>query len=354
MKQFTQKRNTLYGQVEDPKNPPVAIKFNAFNENEIEYADGTSESGICLNCLTHPCMDYSQEEISIEILDGMPYANSTKVCPTNAIFLNANGFPEINAIACFGCGLCMTRCIYGAISLTHDFGAYINQKESNQIAWISEFSMHQQTSRDSLYEALSISVENMLFSKAYFTHLYEKMPRLIKGVVGFDNLFVRNLFLNLGVRNKVRAVGNNDIRFDLLGRIENLILVGEIGLDGTDILQEPRAILDDLAVLKSRYNIDHASILPLIITLTFPNKRSDVYEVITDIKSVLGIRVLSISVHLLIILNLLRRRFDKTSQISPFYIDKDELSLVNAALQVIPELEEVDPFLHHEFYRPIK
>lgn len=354
MKQLIPKKSTKYGQLINEDLLPLVIDFNLFDRNFITFLDGEKDEAICLNCIAHPCINYDNDKHKPDYLHEMPHSHSTKVCPTDSIKLEADGYPVIISDTCIGCGLCLTRCNYAAINITENFKATINKSNSDKIKWTDTISYDEYISRENLYKGAIFNSPLVNLPKEYFVNLYHSLLLNCKSINGFENLFVRNLLINLGINNKVRAIGNNDIRFDLLGELEDKVLIGEIGLNGTDILEEPRAILDDIAVLTSRYKIEPKKIFPLIITLSFPNKRSDVYEVISDINSVLAIRIISLSVHLLIILNLFRRQLNKVEILELFYANKENKSIVDAGLAILPELEEVDPFFAGEFYQAVK
>jgi hypothetical protein len=56
------------------------------------------------------------------------------------------------------------------------------------------------------------------------------------------------------------------------------------------LLESPRALLEDVAVLHGRYGIPMEIIRPVSIVLALPNGRSEYYQVIEDIHEVLGIQ----------------------------------------------------------------
>jgi hypothetical protein len=69
---------------------------------------------------------------------------------------------------------------------------------------------------------------------------------------------------------------------------------------GAGVLESPRALLEDVAVLHSRYGYAVDGIDPVSIILSFPNVRSDYYQVIRDIEKVLGLRCRTITVGALV------------------------------------------------------
>jgi ferredoxin len=354
LKRLNPKKLTQYGILKSSIISPVSISLELFGENKVLFSDNSQVGAFCLNCISHPCMDYDYEILKPDILPGMPHNLNTKVCPIDSIKIGEDGFPQIDSSSCIGCGICLTKCKYGAINLTNENKATVNRGTHQHIDWVEEISYENFQKREDTFSQIEFDFLPNMISKKYFNELYSKILLFCKSNNGSDNYFVRNLFLNLGFNTKVRVVGNNDIRFDLIGVTQNSIVIGEIGLNGTDILEEPRAILDDVAVLNSRYGFEISSIKPVIVTLSFPNKRSDVYEVIYDIQRILSIRITTISFHILILLNLFRNKVDINEMVKLFYVDKDNKSILEATLKVFPDIIKIDPYYNNEFYQAIK
>ena len=90
--------------------------------------------------------------------------------------------------------------------------------------------------------------------------------------------------------------GDNSERFDALITFDKYKAVVEIEIPSTEILDAPRNLLDDYAVLMSRGNIGELEVVPLVICWDLPNKRTDYWNVISDIDSVLNIKIKTVSV----------------------------------------------------------
>jgi len=71
---------------------------------------------------------------------------------------------------------------------------------------------------------------------------------------------------------------------------------------GAGVLDSPRALLEDVAVLHSRYGYAVDGIDPVSIILSLPNARSEYYQVIRDIEKVLGIRCRTVTIGALVAL----------------------------------------------------
>ena len=99
----------------------------------------------------------------------------------------------------------------------------------------------------------------------------------------------------------------------------------ELGVN-EGILDAPRNMIDNIAVLVSRYEINKERIVPLIISLQLPNKRTEYWQVIQDIKNVLGLQIGSVTVGLLIVMVWARFKLKLTPN-NELYTDSNSYSL---------------------------
>ena len=93
---------------------------------------------------------------------------------------------------------------------------------------------------------------------------------------------------------------------------------------GFDMLDVSRALLDDFAVLNVRYSIPKSRNHPLAICLSLPNRRTDYWQVLKDIRNVTGISISTVTFGLLLITLWC---FDTIDDFDQFYIDVDDSSL---------------------------
>ena len=132
--------------------------------------------------------------------------------------------------------------------------------------------------------------------------LKDKMNRLrdslsmIKLIPDGENELVRLLINGLGPKIYFPRKGDNSERFDALIDFGDYKSVVEIEIPSTEILDAPRNLLDDYAVLKCRKQEKDSDIVPLVICWDLPNKRTDYWNVITDIYAILGIKIKTISI----------------------------------------------------------
>lgn len=90
--------------------------------------------------------------------------------------------------------------------------------------------------------------------------------------------------------------GDNSERFDATITFSNYKVVAEVEIPSSEILDAPRNLLDDYAVLHCRKGEDVSNIVPLVICWDLPNKRTDYWNVITDVKNILNIKIKTISI----------------------------------------------------------
>ena len=168
-----------------------------------------------------------------------------------------------------------------------------------------------------------------------------------------SEIIVRNTLLNLGCKCNVNAQGNQHSRTEFFAEVDNAIIIGESEITSTDTLSVNRRILDDMAVLVSRYGFSKDCIVPLSVINGLPNKRTDYYEVVKDIKNVLGIQISTVTYHILFMLHLYQVELSK-GVLEKFVIDKDHLSLVEPTSEVIKNLLKKDRNINTTCYIPTK
>jgi len=96
--------------------------------------------------------------------------------------------------------------------------------------------------------------------------------------------------------------------------------VAEVEFGQNAVLDAPRDVLDALAVLKSRYEWSLKETAPLVITDELPNRRSEYWEIVRDIRDVVGVRIGTITTFALHLLMWSRRPLPA---FDAFHVDKD-------------------------------
>lgn len=271
----------------------TAVGFGSGEATTVMLADERAGAGSCLGCGHAPCMEKDEsEQVLFGTLDAFPGDPSRDVCPTKAIQWDSeNASAVVVAQDCIGCGLCVSRCPYGAISLADGLTALVEVTDPDELILSgSHKSEHPRPERFGAIATLAAPAA---------ANLPENVTKLEDSRT---TLLIRNLLHEVGLNARTRRRGDTNMRIDAVGfsRSKRPFVV-EIET-GAGVLESPRALLEDVAILHSRYGYAVVDIDPVSIILAFPNVRSEYYQVIRDIEKVLGLRCRTITVGALVAL----------------------------------------------------
>jgi len=340
---FKQKYISISPKLFCSESPPQKIVYNQDEPAKIILQNGEAVTGSCLNCPDTPCLKYQEEELVNNSFPSFPQDKILNVCPTEAIILDADtGSPTIDSSRCIACGLCASRCPIGAIYfkeqlITPSYAeekikepvAIINTNSSNYIKDIEQDIGNKLLEKINNKKALlkSLPREGALINESdkIFTKIYRKIVN-ISVDAQFPNILSRNLLLQTGISCSIRRKGDVNLRMDaVLGSYGASGGVLEIELTLSGILDSPRNILDNIAVLNSRYDASIKTLTPLIISMSLPNYRTEYYRVIKDINNVLDIKINSLTIGALFIF-VWNNTLLKLEDLS-FYVDTEKLSI---------------------------
>lgn len=277
--------------------------FHRPGEPSTYEAHGRIYRASCLGCLSPGCMRFAPDELKLfnDRLNEFPADVDDSVCPLNAIIWErGERTPSIVEERCINCGICARRCLMGAI-YSNGETAVIHSGEPEVV--FSSLSHENFKTHNIQLETLSVSIHAGRFvvpSETAIANLYTRLS-VQPTEAQFPNLIVRNLFLVHGNQCIIRRRGDVYFRIDSIVADPTTIGIIEIEFQ-KDSLESPRAILDDIAVLSSRYGIRKEELKPFIVSLEFPNVRTEYWRVLKDIKDVLGIRIHSLSLGALCLL----------------------------------------------------
>ena len=291
----------------------------------IHFNDGSSIISSCLKCPNTPCYNFSKSELKLKALPDCAYNPNNITCPTNAISIDKDtAFPVIDSNKCIGCGICAFRCPTKAIYIDNGL-AIVNKKVSEKdTAHYTTISTDEFNSSLNIINSLKSEGSLVSESDLIMNNIYKDILSLNRLDSNLPNTFVRNILLSLGTTYNSSKTGDNNFRMDgLLGNSSHLG-VCEIEF-GNDLLNSPRNILDDIAVICSRYSKDCNTLYPLIVSLELPNTRSEYWRVIQDINKVLNIKINSLSLGALLLLLWNLQKIDILTH--NFYADCNNLSI---------------------------
>ena len=327
------------------------IYFKIPGKNIITFEDKTVTEGVCTRCNLKPCLQYSKEEIDVNILEGLPYNNYKRICPSNAIIQNEQGGVLIDPDLCINCGICFSRCPFGGIfynstynsfDVNHNYNDYFKLAD-NQLDPLVNYTLENFKASEFKIVINKITIE-------YAYNFVSKFKYLKAGIIDLELILVRNLLLGIGIANKVSAIGNNDLRLDFIGIHTNNFVLGESELLGSDILGLPRRILEGISWLHSRKKIDVNTHIPCVVIMEFPRKRSDFYEVITDIENVTNIKIKTLSIYFLNIVNLFGIKLTNNDLMRYFSINKEFKDYGPYFKAFVKDIESIDENYGSELY----
>jgi NAD-dependent dihydropyrimidine dehydrogenase PreA subunit len=309
---------------------PCKIVWEPSKQADILLANGLKTVGSCLRCKNAPCINYTEKEIRLTSITEFPAEINLNVCPVNAISWPLDKeAPVIDKEICIGCGLCVSRCPVCAISFD-DLGiAVINDVENK--FFVKKDKYNEKSFNDNI--EIFMNTERNGFMKndtdKILGFMYSQIDKNIFRTVGnFPNLLVRNLLIELGIRAAIRRRGDTNIRMDLLFELAPSIGVSEVEF-GEDILNTPRNLLDNIAVLHSRYGYGLKNVMPVAFSLILPNQRSEYWQVINDINKILNIKIKTITIGVLAIMLWNNLKLNAEA-LKLFYIDVKNLRLRDA------------------------
>ena len=141
----------------------------------------------------------------------------------------------------------------------------------------------------------------------------------------------RNLMIAAGVPWANRRRGDTSFRIDSvfhLGGDKLGIAEAEYTYEG--LISAPRCLLDDCAIASARLGTPLDAVLPIVVCVRLPNARSEYYDVVYDINRVLGLRICTLTLGLLLLIRFSGRAIDERI-IDAAYVDRESKSLVEAA-----------------------
>jgi len=254
---------------------PIQVTFVDNAPNILQLSNGEELTSPCLNCSAKPCL-YFDEYTRSDIVD---VVFSEDVCPTSALYLDELEQIVVDSDSCIGCGLCAFRCKTGAIYLANNKAVVYRD-----ITHLVEGKLPE------------IEVE---YNGSVVTNVEQKTMELIstiheskKANVVTNNL-IKSSFMSLGFKVVKPRVGDVNLRMDLIIDTDQKLYLVEI--DGLGCPDTVRDVIDDVAIFCDKYDRELGSLAGVSCLLEFPNKRSEYYELISDVESVLKFSIYSLS-----------------------------------------------------------
>lgn len=319
---------------------PISAEKKIFRNSFAGFTtEGREIKGTCCNCREKYCLKYSSQELYSDFFNSFPHNTSDRVCPTSAITLVDNNI-SIDESKCIGCGICISRCPYLAFAYDVNKGKSFVQENDIQVSRTIE----EQEKQIKNFNKLPITLN---YHDITIPFINESALRIISNTDA-PAIIVRNFLINLGITTNTNTQGNQHNRIEFFAFADEKYLIGECETSN-DVLSVSRRILDDLAVLVSRYAINISDIIPLAVINRLPNKRTDFYEVIEDINKVIGVQINTISYACLFFLNLFNCKISVT-HFKSFILNRNNSDLGRFIKEFIPNFSKVCNFDNTDYF----
>ena len=305
-----------------------SLTFNPEKETDIRFQNGKSIKAGCINCINPKCMRLHDEDIECVEFPDIAHDMSKYLCPVNAI-KNGTKAIVIDDNKCIGCGLCVVSCPVGAIFLKGGKAkvSHADKKDLDTFS-VDTAGIHKQNRF--LEENDNPNKDGIIQKET--ERVIGNICDQIKGMSQEEqNILARNLLIKLGNNATLARQGNVYMRMD--GFYSNKKQFGVVEIEtGADMLDVSRAILDDVAVVNVRYGVDKNKNHPLAIVLSLPNKRTDYWQVLKDIRNIIEMPIGTITFGALLILLWNNKEVHDFDQ---FYIDVDNSSIRSAVVSMV-------------------
>ena len=303
---------------------PEIIKYRPGAPSVTTMISGKKAQLGCMGCLNPRCMYFTENEVTCTEVSDFPNDKTLNTCPVDALnWDTSKNQPSINTEKCINCGICISRCPVGALYFDNEIKLNPKLDDCQQIVAVTEENEHKQAHQ--LDEAIKVAKIGKYIKESdlLFENIYEKLTQLTHH---YHNPVGRNLLIALGCNCSMRRIGDVYTRMDAIYSLPEDNIIGAIEIEfGKDTLEASRAILDDVAVMNTRYGIDKLLNSPLAVCLQLPNARQGYWQVVKDINIVENIKINTITIGALMLLVWNGSFF--TTKENDFYLDYDNMNL---------------------------
>lgn len=309
---------------------PVSVELSPRKPGVVSFSDGSKSFSSCLRCPTAPCMEYVDAEVVSASLPDFPADRNPAVCPAGAMSRTNSGAPVVAADACMLCGVCASRCPAGAIRMIPH--ALVDDAQRDAFP---------ETDDPALTESALAALSAVPHSGSFLTESDAVADDLRSRLVSawnrigdrFPDHLARNLLIAAGAGAAMRRKGDNAARMDIaLGPPWPDFGCAEAEFGDVAVLDAPRDLMDDVAVSVGRLGKDKESIRALVVTDVLPNRRSEYWRIVKDVREVLGVRIGTITVLALCLIVWRRKKISDLPD-GLFHVDVDTESYRMAVLE---------------------
>ena len=321
---------------------PTHIEYSSGAPATAHFSNGESSLLGCIGCTNPQCMRFTPNEIMCDEVKNFPNDQGLNVCAVDAMYWDyKTDTPVVDTEKCINCGVCIRRCPVGAIYF--DKTIKVNKTVTDKQIRGSADSATSDLQTQQIEELYNVRRSGVLIAESddLLKSIYEKLSNIRSS---YHNPIARNLLISLGCKSATRRIGDVYTRMDAVYSAADGSF-GAVEVEfGRDTLDASRGILDDIAVLFTRYGIEKTTNLPLVICLQLPNVRQGYWQVVKDVKAVEEITIGTLTIGAMLLLNwngCLLMPDDVT-----YYLDYDNMDLRSViSWQIGREIRISDRFL---------
>jgi Fe-S-cluster-containing hydrogenase component 2 len=273
-----------------------------------------NSSAICWSCNDTPCMKISELTSPFEMTLKGSSLLEYNICPSSSITQNQNGEIEIDESTCSGCALCVLSCPVNAIKF-NDIGFPMTTYGPLKSLGENFKSTRATVAKDIKRSSFRITSSLVTQSQNAVTKILGSDPGT-KSV----HILIRNLFKLNNFKARITIEGDTNDSFEIVAEKSEVIYPIEIAIGG-DTLDSTRRIVSGCSKILSKSLVDITGLKPILVVDELPNSRSDIYNMIDDLKKYLrlDLKIVPLSVLQLIALtNLdLEHYFNVNKDFSP-------------------------------------
>ena len=305
------------------KTIPQAIDNQIGAPSLLSFSNGVKCRASCINCNNPRCMWFEEQDVTCSVVADFPGDRSVEVCPVKAIAWDQESeTPVIDQSKCIQCGLCIRRCPIGAIFFDEQITVNCARNEMTTHAPANPTTAALQ--EDLIQRLIAVGKQGSFMheSDRLFGQVYSRLASVRSND---QNTVARNLLIGLGCSCAMRRIGDVYTRMDAIYTSQTGAF-GAVEVEfGRDTLDASRGILDDIAVLNTRYSIPKGNNKALVVCLQLPNARQGYWQVVRDIRIVEGIRISTLSIGALLLLLWNNKSVDPNR--SSYYVDYDDMDI---------------------------
>lgn len=267
---------------------PKAVNFDPSltKTSKITLNNDQKIEASCLVCSEAFCINSTVDQ---DVFEPLKTSQKETLCPVDAIKIN-KGSISIEE-HCISCGLCIVSCPLGALSFDENYNVFVSTSREKLI----EIEKKVETSQFSIEYSTDFNVENEILLRKVVSKVNSSQSK-----TSTVNDLVAKSLSKKNIPTYLTRLGDVNLRMDAISKTGETFYIMEIEVLAN--LDSPRDILDDVAVFCSRHKIQKSQVVGVIVLAELPNKRTEYWELISDIEKVTGLKIATIPIAALLTL----------------------------------------------------